>query len=754
MRTVSMRNVFMFITANRNAHRVRDCGRQFAVAALTVIALQGAHVNEASAQAKPFEEYGRNWGLASVGALFPWGAGATGRGAVIALVDSGVAAGHPDLAGKIIPGIDFIDGDNVAQDETGSSHGTFVAALAVGSRNGSGIVGVAYDARLIPVRVRDASNTAQPSVVAQGINWAANSQARIITVPIAGGAGQSQAIRSALGAAADAGKAVVMPAGNIAGGGPLYPAQYAATMGGHGLIVGALSPTGAIAGFSNRAGGQADHFVVAPGDGVTSATRNGAFSTSGGTSWATGFASGALALLLGSFPELSGKDAISILKDTATDLGAPGVDRVYGHGAINVRNALAPSGDLALQGGGSGGGAGGMVVLAAVVIGGAIAWDRLKERKELKQTMIIDGYGRGYTADVTGLINPRDDGVELDNVMRSLRMTHSSTGMNLSDATSASVGWSVDRTDHNFGHLNLDADDLNRDNVDWSMSFNGQAGQNTSWTLGRNTNTTLGWGHGADDEVGNVNFRRDEVFSSPYLGFASQSDVVALGFKANQAFDLKLGLVATDEDDRYGRTSDSAIVQTGVNLGDSTRVSLSLSHTTEDGNLLGGGAGGPFSVNQAATTALGVSARYKLNNKVSLIGSWSTGRTVVDESSNAILDDVSRINTDAWGLGLVGRGLFNRSDMLGVAVSQPLRVSSGSGVLNIPFSSSIGNIGTRRVSWDMAPDDAEIDLEVFYQRSIGRNTQIGAWFLFQDSPFHSSEVEDRMSFFTTLKRDF
>ncbi len=728
--------------------------RQIAAAALTIVALQGAHIEKASAQAAPFDEYGRNWGLASVGALFPWGAGATGRGAVIALVDSGVAAGHPDLAGKIIPGIDFVDGDSVAQDATSSSHGTFIAALAVGSRNGSGIVGVAYDARLIPVRVRDAANVGQPSVIAQGINWATNSAARIITVPIAGGSGQNAAVRAALGAAADAGKAVVMPAGNIAGGGPLYPAQYASEMGGHGLIVGALAPTGAIAGFSNRAGGKADHYVVAPGDGVTSATKNGGFTTSGGTSWATGFASGALALLLGSFPELSGKDAISILKDTATDLGAPGVDSVYGHGAINVRNALAPSGDLELQGGGGGGGPGGAIVLAAVVIGGAIAWDRLKERKELKQTMIIDGYGRGYTADITGLINPRDDGIELDNVMRSLRMTHSTTGMALGEKTAASVGWSVDRTDHNFGHLNLDADDLNRDEVDWSMSFNGQAGASTSWTLGRNTNTTLGWGHGADDQVGNVSFRRDEVFSSPYLGFTSQADVVALGVQANPAVDLKLGLIATDEDDRYGRTSDSAIVQTGVNLGDNARVSLSLSHTTEDGNLLGGSAGGPFSVNQASTTALGVSARYKLNDRVSVIGSWSTGRTDVDESPNAILDDVSQINSDAWGLGVVGRGVFNRTDMLGVAVSRPLRVSSGTGVLNIPFSSSLGNVGTRRVGWDMAPDDAEVDFELFYQRSLGSKTQIGAWFLFQDSPFHSSEVEDRMSFFTTLKRDF
>jgi len=728
--------------------------RHLAVTALIVVALQGASVKPAAAQAPAFEEYGRNWGLASVGALFPWGAGATGRGAVIALVDSGVAAGHPDLAGKIIPGIDFIDGDNNAQDETGSSHGTFVAALAVGSRNGSGIVGVAYDARLIPVRVRDASNFGASATIAQGINWATNSRARIITVPIAGGQGQNQAVRQALEAAAGAGKAVIMPAGNTAGGGPLYPAQYAGAMGGHGLIVGALAPGGAIAGFSNRAGGQRENYVVAPGDGVTSATKGGGFSTSGGTSWASGFATGAVALLLGAFPELSGKDAISILKDTATDLGAPGVDGVYGHGAINVRNALAPNGDLSLQGGGSEGGVAGAIVLAAVVVGGAIAWDRLREKDELKQAMIIDGYGRGYTADITGLIAPRDDGVELDNVMRSLRMTHATTGMALGERTAASVGWSVDRTDANFGHLNLDADDLNRDDVDWSMSFNGQTGTGSHWALGRNTATTLGWGHGADAHVGDTSFRRDEVFSNPYLGFASRSDVVALGFKPRSNFDLKLGLVATDEDDRYGRVSDSAIVQTGINLGNNTRVSVALSHTTEKGNLLGGGAGGPFSVNQAATTALGVSARYRLGEKYSLIGSWSTGRTVVDESPNALLDDVSQINSDAWGLGVVGRGVFKRSDMLGVAVSRPLRVSSGSGVLNIPFSNSIGGVGTRRVTWDMAPDDAEIDLELFYQRPIGAKTSIGAWFLYQDSPFHSNDVEDRASFFTTLKREF
>ena len=143
---------------------------------------------------------------------------ATGTGAVIAVVDTGVAAGHPDLAGQILPGHDFVQDDDTPQD--GNGHGSHVSGIAIAATgNGVGISSVAPGAKLLPVRVLGDDGSGTSEDVAAGIDWARTHGADVINlslgseVPIVGASGGDE-IDAAIRRAIAAGLVVVAAAGN------------------------------------------------------------------------------------------------------------------------------------------------------------------------------------------------------------------------------------------------------------------------------------------------------------------------------------------------------------------------------------------------------------------------------------------------------------------------------------------------------------------------------------------------------------
>ena len=280
---------------------------------------------------------------------------ATGTGAVIAVVDTGVAAGHPDLAGQILPGHDFVQDDDTPQD--GNGHGSHVSGIAVAATgNGVGISSVAQGAKLLPVRVLDDQGSGSSEDVAAGIDWARTHGADVINlslgseVPIIGATGGDEidaAIRRALGA----GIIVVAAAGN--NGVPVceQPAADAGL-----LCVGAVDKREQRSFFSSFGQGLG---VVAPGGSSVPVTGEDILSTVppdgyeeiAGTSQAAPHVSGVAALLVSK--GVRGQAAVKRILDTATDLGPAGDDVQYGHGLVNARAAVAGLGS------GSGGGGGG-----------------------------------------------------------------------------------------------------------------------------------------------------------------------------------------------------------------------------------------------------------------------------------------------------------------------------------------------------------------------------------------------------------
>jgi subtilisin family serine protease len=267
----------------------------------------------------------------------------TGAGAVVAIVDSGVAAGHPDLAGRLVAGRDVVEGD--ASPDDGDGHGTHVAGI-VGAAAGNqiGVESVAPGAGLMPVRVLAADGSGTTDGVVAGIDWARTHGADVINlslgseVPIVGAVG-GDALDAAIRRALAAGIVVVAAAGNS--GMPVCEQPAAAA----GLLcVGAVDRRRERAVFSSFGSGLG---VVAPGgsalplpgEDVLSTYPPDGYQELAGTSQAAPHVAGAAALLVSL--GLRGRDAVDRLLATATDLGAAGVDPVYGHGLVNARAAVA-----------------------------------------------------------------------------------------------------------------------------------------------------------------------------------------------------------------------------------------------------------------------------------------------------------------------------------------------------------------------------------------------------------------------------
>ena len=105
-----------------------------------------------------------------------------GAGATVAVVDTGVDDTHPDLAGRLLGGHDYVERDDTPQD--GSGHGTHVAGIVAATENGVGVAGVAPEAQLVPLRVLDAAGRGSSADVAQAFDDAGDRGIRVVTASL------------------------------------------------------------------------------------------------------------------------------------------------------------------------------------------------------------------------------------------------------------------------------------------------------------------------------------------------------------------------------------------------------------------------------------------------------------------------------------------------------------------------------------------------------------------------------------------
>jgi subtilisin family serine protease len=269
------------------------------------------------------------WGPRRVRAQRAWDATRGSSSVVVAVIDTGVAYGHPDLQGLFVPGHDFVNNDADPRDDHG--HGTAVAGvIAARTQNHEGQAGMCWKCSVMPVKVLDGNGSGPTSTIAAGIVWAVNHGARVINLSL-GGAGTTQALQDAVVFAASKGVVVVAAAGNSGSSTKFYPAAYADA-----LSVAATTSNDNLYDWSNRGAGWVQ--VAAPGCNVAP-LRGGGYGDFCGTSSATPIVSGIAALALSLDPGL-GKDSLEqALRRTARH-GIGGVE----YGRVNALYTLAALG--------------------------------------------------------------------------------------------------------------------------------------------------------------------------------------------------------------------------------------------------------------------------------------------------------------------------------------------------------------------------------------------------------------------------
>jgi subtilisin family serine protease len=300
---------------------------------LDVVAIEPPSYAKALETAPPPEpsdpDFDRQWAMFAFPFSALWQCG-RGAGITVAVVDSGVQAEHPDLAGRVRPGAAIVNGavQNGAGDNDVNGHGTHVAGIVGAGENGVGVVGVAPQVTILPVRVLDATGSGPNSDIGKGITWAVDHGAKVINVSIGSGT-KSASVTTAVGYAVNHGVSVVAAAGNggLMGNPPRYPAALPEV-----IAVGALDQNCDIASYSTN-GNYVD--VVAPGTDIWSTKLPSTWGSNSGTSMASPHVAALAALIIDARGSVSPGNMLRRLTSTATDAGPPGFDPAYGFGCIN-----------------------------------------------------------------------------------------------------------------------------------------------------------------------------------------------------------------------------------------------------------------------------------------------------------------------------------------------------------------------------------------------------------------------------------
>jgi len=266
---------------------------------------------------------------ADIGVESAWDVTTGSKDVVIAMLGTGVDATHLDLAGQIIPGYDFQNNDNDPSDDSSSSIGTFQAGLAAAQgNNGLGVVGVAWNVKIMPLKVVDGSNSGYWSNFASAITYAADHGVKIIFI---GRSAESVsfAVRDAINYAYSKGALV------IAGAYSPYPASFEHVLGVASTDFNDAHPSWTGSGPMVK--------VSAPGYYLISTARGGGYILwSGGmTPGAAAQVAGLAGLIWSVRPDLTPDQVSQLITSTADDLGNPGWDQYFGAGRVNAGKAVA-----------------------------------------------------------------------------------------------------------------------------------------------------------------------------------------------------------------------------------------------------------------------------------------------------------------------------------------------------------------------------------------------------------------------------
>ncbi len=284
------------------------------------------------------------WGIIRIGATLVHTNCNKGTGINVAIIDTGINYNHPDLCDNYKGGYDFVNDDVDPLDDNG--HGTHCAGIIAAADNDIGVIGVAPEANLYSLKIVNSTGSGNISDLIAAIEWAietckdadTSNDIQIISMSLASNSGVT-ALEAVCSQAYDSGILLVAAAGNDGnrrgtGDSVDYPGAYNSV-----IAVAATDSMDNRASFSST--GPAVE-LAAPGVNILSTYKDG-FASLSGTSMACPHVAGTAALVLAANPSFTNENIRDRLEQTATDLGTPGRDKLYGYGLVNAKAAASDS---------------------------------------------------------------------------------------------------------------------------------------------------------------------------------------------------------------------------------------------------------------------------------------------------------------------------------------------------------------------------------------------------------------------------
>jgi subtilisin family serine protease len=287
---------------------------------------------EAHAVAVPTDPlWSAQWYARTVRAPAAWDITTGASETIVAVIDTGVQANHPDLKGRVLAGWNFVGNNANAEDD--GDHGTPASGIiAAAGNNGVGVAGMCWKCRILPVKVLNSSGGGTWSNISAGIIWAANNGASVINLSL-GGASSSSALRDAIDYAVAKDIVVVAAAGNNGSTSKFYPAAYPGV-----ISVAATTSSDGIYNFSNRGSWVR---IAAPGC-THSSSIGSTWRSFCGTSAAAPVVAGIAALVRSRAPHASKSQVENALLSTTVAIGT-----VIGGGRVDALGSLHAAAPLA-----------------------------------------------------------------------------------------------------------------------------------------------------------------------------------------------------------------------------------------------------------------------------------------------------------------------------------------------------------------------------------------------------------------------
>lgn len=693
-----------------------------------------------------------------------------GDGVRVAIIDDGIDASHFDLDDNIVANLLF-PGQTPADfpGDTPNGHGTAVGGVIAAERNGQGIHGVAFDAQLVSIDALsfDPGSTTSFEIltdqfvnIASGIRIASgltgvadvDAEADIINMSlglsidaISGDDELTDAVIDvglAMQQAADEDKILVVSLGNDGSAFPSFPAAFVGTgsVAGLGIAVGSIDASNNQSGFSNDCGSVAEFCMVAPGENVDTTDVDDGFRRASGTSFSAPLVAGSAAVIKGAFPGVSNREVVNRLLTTAEDLGTPGVDTVFGHGALDLEAALTPVGQLSVSLTNSVNGEEVGFSSSQISLNSGLALNG-DAGALLESAMALDEQNFPFAVDLSESIDQRDRTTGLEGFIGADRNL---TSIQTTDKSSVALSFDEDQATIDPYRAEFAESDtsLHEETDEPRLQFQSQASDkiNVFMSFNETSTTDLGLGRALYNDQGM--FFQQSAFFSPYDILAGLQSGGGAAYKFSERTKVSVsGFTATNEE------SATEINMQKMELLHQTFGAIELRFgyglLQEEGGFLGSSTTGAFGTNTATDTQyFSASFLAPITDKFSLFGSYSQGHSSTSASTASLLNDFSTTKAEAFGAGFVMRDIVEVGDGFSFLVGQPLRVKAGTADITVPIGrTEDGEVLTDSAEVDLAPEAREITTEAVYRFALGDENQslsTGAFARF--NPDHDSDA--------------